>query len=464
MSASDTALNTGPVWLRLLAVSAPMSVGILGVLSVGLADAFFLARVGEAELAAVGFVYPITVALSAFAIGISAGANAALSQAMGAERDARSVARLALHALVLGTLIGIGLAVALWVWSGALFSLLGAQGAVLRAVLDYIPYWALSFPVLIATMVLEATFRAGGDGVTPAGTMVLTAVLNVALTPVLAFGVGPIPALGMAGAGIATLVARVIALGLALYLAIHWARLSTGWRFALGWPRSVVDIATIGLPAATARGINPAATAVVTAFVAGLGDTFVAGYGAAGRVQAIALVPFMALSSGLSPVIGQAWGGGLTGRAQAAIRVSLGFVALYGVALAAVLWIYADPLAQVMTDSGTSAGHAAEYLSIVGLSFGFYGVVLVANAALTARSRAGVALGLSLSRIALLLIPLSWLGVALLGYTGMVVATVLSNVLAAGGALVLLSRNGLLSIGASRRGARVRPGPDQTLS
>ena len=136
MSASESALNSGPVWLRLLTVSAPMSVGILSVLSVGLADAFFLARVGEAELAAVGFVYPITVALTAFAIGISAGANAALSQALGAERDARAVARLALHALILGTVIGLILAAALWSRAEALFSMLGAEEAVLHAVLD----------------------------------------------------------------------------------------------------------------------------------------------------------------------------------------------------------------------------------------------------------------------------------------------------------------------------------------
>ena len=464
MSASESALNTGPVWLRLLSVSAPMSVGILSVLSVGLADAFFLARVGEAELAAVGFVYPITVALTAFAIGISAGANAALSQALGAERDARAVARLALHALILGTVIGLILAAALWSRAEALFSMLGAEEAVLHAVLDYIPFWALSFPVLIATMVLEATFRASGDGVTPAATMVLTAVLNVAITPTLAFGVGPIPALGMAGAGIATLVARSIALALALYLAVHWSRLSTGWRFATGWWSSVRDIASIGLPAATARGINPAATAIVTAFVAGLGDSFVAGYGAAGRVQAIAMVPYMALASGISPVIGQAWGGALKRRAQTAMRVSLTFVALYGAGLATVLWLYADPLALLMTDSGSSAGYAAEYLSIVGLSLGFYGVLLVTNAALTARSRAGAALSLSLARIAGLFIPLSWLGIIWLGYSGMVAATVLANVLAAVGAVILMSRNGLLSFGTGQHEAHAEREPKGTSS
>ena len=103
-------LNDGPV----ARVSAPMSLGIFSVLAIGLADAFFLARVGGAALAAVGFVYPVIVAVSAFSVGMSAGANAALSQARGSDDGEDAVSRLALHACTLGLAVGLAFAGLLW--------------------------------------------------------------------------------------------------------------------------------------------------------------------------------------------------------------------------------------------------------------------------------------------------------------------------------------------------------------
>lgn len=112
-AANPDDITRTPVARALLRISAPMSLGILGVLLIGLADAFFLARVGGTELAAIGFVYPVIVAVSAFAIGISAGANAALSQAIGRDAPPRHVARTAFHAAALGAAIGLAIAAAL---------------------------------------------------------------------------------------------------------------------------------------------------------------------------------------------------------------------------------------------------------------------------------------------------------------------------------------------------------------
>lgn len=216
MSSRDTDMTQGSVGGLLWRVSAPMSLGILGVLMVGLADAFFLARVGEVELAAVGFVYPVIVAVSAFSIGMSAGANTVLSQAIGRTESGNSLSCRALHAVGFGALIGLGVGSALWLVAPVLFTALGARGEVHAAILAYLPWWAASFPILVVTMILNAAFRAGGDGLTPSALMVATAVVNIAMTPLLVFGIGTIEGLGMAGAGIATLAARMLVGVLAL--------------------------------------------------------------------------------------------------------------------------------------------------------------------------------------------------------------------------------------------------------
>lgn len=434
-------LNSGPVWWQLTRVSAPMSVGILSVLAVGLADAFFLARAGDTELAAVGFVYPVIVAISAFSVGLSAGANAALSQARGSGQDDRGVARLALHAAVLGVGIGLGVAVMLWISGRSLFGLLGAQGQVLTNVLDYLPWWLASFPILVLTMILNATFRAAGDGLTAAGAMVLTAVLNIGLTPVLIFGYGPLPELGMSGAALATFLARIAALCIVVVVALRRDLVTFSPQALKGFVKSTRDILETALPAGMSRAINPAGMTIVTAAVATLGDTAVAGFGAAARVQAIALVPFFALASGLSPVVGQAWGAQKPARARSAMRAAMFFTFAYGALLAALLIMFADPLGRVMTAANAAADFTADYLRFVGWSLAGYGLVVAANAALTGRSRARWAMGLSLIRIVAIYIPLAWLGVLTLGYAGVLAAAAAANVLAFWGALVAARAN-----------------------
>ena len=108
-------LTEGPVWKALTAMSAPMSFGIFSVIAVGLADAYFLGQVSGAAWAAVGFIYPVITALTSLAIGLSAGANATLSQRIGARKSDDDVQRLGLHAIGLGVAWGlISLAGPVW--------------------------------------------------------------------------------------------------------------------------------------------------------------------------------------------------------------------------------------------------------------------------------------------------------------------------------------------------------------
>lgn len=463
--ADDETLTKEPVPRALWRISAPMSLGILGVLLIGLADAFFLARVGEAELAAIGFVYPVIVAVSAFAIGISAGANTVLSQAIGRGATRHQVARITFFAVLFGAGLGLCIAAVLIASDRWLFAALGARGAVLEAILVYLPWWAASFPALIVTMILNAAFRAAGDGATPSALMVMTAVLNIALTPIFVFGWGPVAGLGMAGAGISTLIARAFAVMLVLVLVIRRGRITARHCDGPDLSSAVAEMVATGLPAGASRAVNPVGMALVTAAVATIGDAATAGFGAAARVQAVTLVPFFALSAGLAPVVGQAWGAEKPARARDAVRIGTWFATTYGLVAGAALWLFAMPLAEAMTASGAAAGYTAQYLAVVGWSLAGYGLVIAANAALTARSRASWALGLSLTRIGVFYVPLAWAGVMLFGYAGILGAAILANAMGAWLALTATQLNGLThrrwrflgaAVGAPapRRGAR----------
>lgn len=444
---SDTSnLNDGPVARALMSVSAPMALGILGVLSVGLVDAFFLARDGEASLAAVGFIFPVTATLTSLSIGLTAGTNTVISQAIGKGEDSTARDRLAAHAMGLSLVLSCLGATLFYLAAPMLFQLMGAKGATLQAIMGYVLFWCLSFPFLVTGMALNAVFRAGGRSGVAATVMVIQSLLNIGLDPLLIFGAGPVPAMGTAGAGAATCLARMLAFSGITLFALRSGALRLDSSVWQGIAPSVRRILRVGAPAALSNAINPAGMAVVTAAVATLGDAAVAGFGAAGRIQAVLLVPMLALSSGIGPVVGQAWGAGRKDRARDAMSLCFWLCLAIGLGVAVLMALFAGPLAGFVTDGTGAQKYAATYLRVASWGFFAYGVLITANAAMNARDRALWSMGLSGLRIAVLYVPLTWLGVMVAGYSGLLIGIIMANVLGAWAALIAVRSTGLSRI------------------
>lgn len=445
MSAGKSrSLTEGPIWRALAAVSAPMSFGIFSVIAVGVADAYFLGQVSGTALAAVGFIYPVITAVTSLSIGLSAGANAVVSQAIGRGESEDQLRRFAMHALMLGGLLSVVIGGLLWLFSEPLFRALGASDAVLGEVMAYMPLWIVSFPFLVLMMITNAVFRAHGNGAMSAGIMILAAFFGIALNPVFIFGWGPIPEMSTAGAALSTLVGRVIAMVAAFAMAWRLGLLGFVQPLLKDLRASTRRILSVGVPASLSNAINPAGMALVTAAVATVGDAAVAGFGAAGRIQSIVLVPLMALSAGIGPVVGQNWGAEKYDRAKRGVGVSFGFAVAYGAVLGPILMFFAEPIAGLVAASDDDLKYAAQYLQIVGLSIFGYGIIVIANAAMNARDKALWSMTLSIGRNAAIYLPGAWLGVMAIGYTGVLFAAVAANIIGAAVAVAFVARNGLL--------------------
>lgn len=439
-------LTKGPLWKALAAMSAPMSLGIFSVIAVGLADAYFLGQVSGAALAAVGFIYPVITAITSLAIGLSAGANAALSQFVGAGESGEDTKRLGIHAIGLGALLSSVIATAIWLSYPLLFSSLGASGKVAVEVAAYMPLWALSFPFLVIMMIANSVFRAHGDGRTAPAIMILAAFFGIVLNPIFIFGWGPLPEMGTTGAALSTLVGRVVAMFAALWIAWRRGLLGFCGNILTGAYKSVSRILSVGLPASLSNAINPAGMALVTAAVATVGDDAVAGFGAAGRIQSIILVPLMALSAGIGPVVGQNWGAKENGRAKSATAWAFGVSLAYGAVIGLVLLLLATPIAGLLAAGEEDLEYAAQYLRLVGLTMFGYGFVVIANAAMNARDKALWSMSLSLGRIFVVYLPLAWIGVSVFGYFGIVGAAALANLVGAAAAVYAVHRTDLLQM------------------
>ena len=292
-------------------------------------------------------------------------------------------------------------------------------------------------------MIVNAVFRAFGSGTVSALLMVLAAVINIALNPLLIFGWGPIPGLGTEGAAISSAIGRGTAAMIGIIYALRCGYLDFTVGLFDDLRNSLGQLLRVSVPAALSNAINPAGMVFVTAAVATLGDAAVAGFGAATRVQSVALVPLLALSAGIGPVIGQNWGAGAKDRARTALRQSWLVCLGYGLLLGTSLFLFAEPIALAIASGPEAAEFTRQYLALVGWSLFGYGVLVTANAAMNARSKAVYSMSLSLSRIFVVFLPLAWVGVWLFGYTGILVAAIAANLFATFGSLVAAHSVGL---------------------
>ena len=425
-------LTEGTVRGHLARLGLPMTLGIVGVLSISLVDAYYLGKLGTNAQAAIAYAFGVTFTLQSLGIGLSAGAASVVSRAIGGG-DAGRTRRLATDSLVLAVLVVSALTALGLVFVRPLFALLGAEGAVLDDVAAYMRIWFFGLPFLVVPMVANGLIRANGDAVAPSAIMVFAAVVNVVLDPLLILGRGPFPALGIEGAAWASLVARLVTLVAAILILVLRERLLT-FR-----PPPLADLLTswrevlvVGAPAAVSTSVNPLAITLVTAFLSRFGEETVAAFGIGTRIEALACVPLLALSSAVGPVAGQNWGAGRVGRVRDALSSCFAFSAVWAGVLGLVFWLAGPPLAALFTGDAAVAEAVVRYLRIVAVTLGGYGVIVTASAAFNATGRALQGLGMTALRSLALYAPLAGAGV-LMGSASLAFGGIAAANLAAGG-------------------------------
>src|SRR6056297_137658 len=423
-------LTSGPIWLNLLRLAGPMLFGIAAVMSVQLVDTYFVSRLGTAPLAALSFSFPIALTLASLSIGLSAGAASVVSRAFG-RGHRRRTRRLATDSLMLTIAVMVPLTAVGLLTLDPILRVLGAEDDILDMAVAYMRIWYLSLPFLVVTMVSNAMVRASGDAFSPSAIMITSALLNVVSTPILVFGAGPVPALGIEGAALGTLLARIVGSCCALYLVIWRDRLVVSLRKGLGrFFKSAGQVLGIGLPAAIGNASNPLGIAVATAVIAVLGAETVAAFGVATRLEAFAILPMLALSASIGPMVGQNWGGDRADRVERALKTAFALSAGWSMLLAVSFWLLGRPIAGAFASEPSVADEAARYLWIVPVSLWGYGIAIIAAGAYNALGKPLIGLGYSLTRTAVFYVPLVWLGSRMDGSTTVYGAIAVANALA----------------------------------
>ncbi|NRQ41565.1 MATE family efflux transporter [Rheinheimera sp. YQF-2] len=423
-------LTKDDIQSTLVAMTLPMLVGMITLMTFNLVDTFFISMLGTAQLAAISFTFPVSFALISLSIGLSIGTSAVIAKALGAGRltEARTDGQVALG---LSAVMVAVLALAGYYFTVPLFSAMGAAGEVLLYIRQYMDIWFAGAVLLVLPMVGNAVLRAAGDTKTPSIIMACSGLVNAVLDPILIFGVGPVPAFGMQGAAVATVISWLFGSALILFLLVKRDLISTGW---IPWQALLTvcrKILRIGLPAAGANMLTPLAMAVLTAIMASYGAEAVAAFGVGARLESIACLVVLALSMTLPPFVSQNYGAGLLHRVQQAYRLCGRFVMLWQFAVYLLLAVLAQPLAGLFSNEPEVIRIICWFIWIVPLSYGLQGIIILTNSSFNALHQPGSALLLSIVRLFVFYVPLAWLGGELFGVTGLFIGCVLGNIFTA---------------------------------
>ncbi|WP_020559621.1 MATE family efflux transporter [Thiofilum flexile] len=420
---------------HLIRMTLPMIGGLIAIMSMNLADTFFVGQLGTNELAAMGFTFPVIMVMNGLAFGVGTGASSVIARAIG-RQESEWVKSYSTQSILIAMAIALVFAVLGLLTTDPLFRWLGAPESLLPLIHDYMDVWYWGSFLIVVPMVGNAGIRATGNTRLPSTIMIVVAVINLILDPIFIFGWFGMPRLELQGAALTTVVSYSIACVVSLYILkvklnvltwdTQWARLVKSWR----------DILAVGIPAAGTNLIAPMSSAVTTWLVAQQGTHAVAGYSVGGRIEAFGLIVIMALASIIAPFAGQNWGAHKVERLKEALRLSFNFSLMWGVLLAVVLWVGGETLVSFFTADPLAIESAKRYLHIVPITFAAVGVMMMVSSASNGVGRPVVALVLSLARLVVVYLPLAWLFAQVfnLGLEGIYFAIALSNIAVGAGA------------------------------
>ncbi|MEM8673419.1 MAG: MATE family efflux transporter [Cyanobacteria bacterium P01_G01_bin.67] len=420
-------LTQGRVSLQLLRLSLPMVWGVFSVLAFSLADTYFVAQLGTKELAAMSFTFPVITVFGSVAMGLGTGTSSVIARVIG-QGERRKVQQLTTDSLLLSLLI-VSILVALGLSTiNPLFATLGAEPELLPLIQEYMNIWYWGMVFLVVPMVGNSAIRAAGNTTVPSLIMTLAAAVNIFVDPLLIFGWGPLPALGLKGAALATVISRASTLIASLAFLHFQERMIL---FVLSRPKVILEswrnLLSMGIPAVASNLISPLAVSFVTSLMARYGAEAVAGFGLASRLEALALIAPLALAASIGPFVGQNWGAQQYGRVKRAVKLSFWFCLSWGGLISVLLGTGATTIGAWFDSDPAVVASATIYLTLVPVSYGALGIVFTASSAFNALGKPLPALGMSLSRLLLLYVPLAYFGSKLFGISGIFGAACISN-------------------------------------
>lgn len=409
---------------QLFSMTWPMMFGILSLMSFQLVDSAFIGQLGVLPLAAQGFTLPMQMVVIGLQVGLGIATTSLISRVLGSGNIQRAQ-QLGGLVVITGAVSIFMLSWLIWLLRGPILLLLGAPENVAPVIDDYWPVWLASSWTGAMLYFAYSLCRANGNTMLPGSMMVVTSLLNMAFDPLFIFTFD----MGLQGAAWATIAAFGIGMLVVYPLVLKRQWMTLNWQ-GLDVVPSIKELGQIMAPAMLSQLLPPVSSMLATKLVAGFGATAVAAWALGSRVEFFSIVVVLAMTMSMPPMIGRMLGAKEIDKIRILVNIAVKFILLFQLSIAVVLFVFANPIANLLSSEASVSDVFAMHLIWIPFSLGPLGVCMLMVSVCNALALSMKALWISSLRLFVCFLPMIWLGTQLFGLPGIFIGATLGNIAA----------------------------------
>jgi putative MATE family efflux protein len=367
-----------PIGRAIMLLAIPMMLEMMMESLFAVVDMFWVAHLGADSVATIGFTEGLLALIYTVALGLSIATAATVARRIG-EKDPLAASETAAQAILLGGIIALAIGISGAFFAPQLLSFMGASPAVIKIGSGYARAIFGGSGTVMLLFLINAVFRGAGDASLAMRVLWTANLINIVLNPLLIFGVGPFPKLGVTGSGIGTTIGRGMGVLFQLWMLTQgWSRVVVHAREFRLRPAVMFKLLRLSLGGMLQYFVGTSSWILLIRMTAPFGSVVIAGYTIMLRIILFALLPSWGMAGAAATLVGQNLGAKKPDRAEAAVWRA-GFYNMVVLGIVAVLFIaFARQLVGIFTDDAAVAKVAASGLRIISCGYIFYAWGMVA--------------------------------------------------------------------------------------
>ncbi len=375
-----------------------------------LTDTFWVGRLGAEAVAAVSVCYPVIFVLLSLGMGFSVAGTVLVSQYSG-KGDQKMIDFVTGQTFFVMTIISLTFSAIGYYFSDVVVHAMGVSGEVATQAISYMEISFIGLFFMYAYLTFQNILRGVGNVKTPFYIVLITVLLNFIADPLFIMGYGPIPAMGVAGAAVATIATQAIAAIIGTYFLINGKH---GIRLRLNnlVPNfnQIKKIILLGSPAGAEQSSRGLSMTLMTFLVTGFGTQATAVFGIGIRILSFVIIPALGFSQATSTLVGQSIGAGNKAEAIAIGKRSITLIAFFLTLAGVIMFMTSVPIIKIFVpDSPEVISEGSEFVRIIALTFGFIGIQQVISGALRGGGNTTLAMLLAIVSLWVFRFPIAYI-------------------------------------------------------
>jgi len=409
VSGTEQDFTEGKLSRAILLLSIPAVLEMIMESIFVIVDIWFVSKLGSDAVATVGLTESLITIVYAISLGLATATTSLVSRRIG-EKNPEKASRTALQAILTGIIVSLVIAIPGALWAGKLLDLMGASHEIVSRMSGYAQIMLGGNVVIMLLFIINAIFRSAGDAAVAMRVLWVGNIINIILDPLLIFGIGPFPEMGIEGAAIATTTGRGIAVLYQFWLLFFGKkriRLSLQ-HFGIDF-KIIAKLIRISLGSIGQNLIGTSSWIALVRIISVFGSEIVAGYTIAIRIISFTLLPSWGISNAASTLVGQNLGAKKPDRAQKSVMVT-GWVNMILLGTVGLIYIlFPEPFIRLFIDDPAVLKSGIECLRIVSVGFISYGLGMVITNSFNGAGDTTTPLKINIFAYWLIEIPLAWI-------------------------------------------------------